>query len=205
MRLLPDVCWGDGDTGSKLLGLYEDELHDILYQQWCQPPTAVINLGSAEGYYAVGLGRALAVPVVASDIDSRAQDITQRTAQANGVVMRVMGAMTAEQFDAVLSETERPLVVMDIEGAEHELLDPAAVPHLKRARILVESHDCFRAGITQQLLDRFESSHTVQVIRAQGKDPWQFEFLDSYTDLEKLILVNECRPETARWIWMTPQ
>src|SRR4051812_19305855 len=39
----------------KLLGSYENELHDLVEQIVAQRPKIVIDIGAAEGYYAVGL------------------------------------------------------------------------------------------------------------------------------------------------------
>jgi len=93
---------------------------------------------------------------------------------------------------------------MDCEGAELEILDPVQAPNLEYATILVETHDCIRAGIANTLVDRFRDTHSIQWIRAAGKNPWQFEFLDKLSDMDKMSLVLEGRPETAVWLWMKP-
>ena len=203
IQLLPLTCWGDGDTASKLLGLYEDELHDYIHR--VQAPDLVINVGCAEGYYAVGLARKFACRTIAADSDARAQDITAQTAQANHVTVETTGTLTAQDLQQLIGSHARVFVFMDCEGAEQALLDLDLVPGLKNATVLVESHDCLVTDITNTLVKRFENTHDCEVIRAQGKNPWQFPMLDKYWDLEKLILVNECRPETAIWIWMEPK
>ena len=203
MRLLPEVCWGDGDQASKLLGLYEDELHEYIHG--IQDPDLIINIGCAEGYYAVGLARLWPVRTVAADTDSRAQRITGENAQLNSARVHTRGEMNTGDLEQELAAAQRPVVIMDSEGAEAELLNPVTVPSLAHTTVLVESHDCFVPDITNTLLQRFAPTHHCTRIRAQGKNPWQFEFLDQISDLEKLILVNECRPQTAQWIWMEPK
>lgn len=206
LKLLPEVCWGDGDTASKLLGCYEDELHSYIRRMVVEEPDLVVNLGSAEGYYAVGMAlRSSKSRVVAADTDSRARDITARTADLNGVAVETVPAVDAAGLQALIESARKPFLIVDIEGAENSVLDPVLAPDLARCRILVESHDCFDAGITERLLERFELTHHTSTITARGKNPWQFRCLEKMWDLEKLILVNECRPETARWIWMEPK
>src|SRR5277367_5483480 len=51
----------------KLLGTYEMELHPVLDLVAKRHYDCVIDIGSAEGYYAVGLARLLMVPVYAYD------------------------------------------------------------------------------------------------------------------------------------------
>ena len=52
------------------------------------------------------------------------------------------------------------LIVMDIEGAQTEPLEPDAVPGLARADILVETHDAFVATATETLIARFSTCCT---------------------------------------------
>jgi len=200
------VCWGDGDTASKLLGCYEDELHSYIKRMVVQEPDLVVNLGSAEGYYAVGMAlRSHKSRVVAADTDARARDITARTAEHNGVAVETVPAVDAAGLQALIETARKPFLIIDIEGAEDTVLDPVSAPALSKSTILVESHDCFVPGITDRLLERFEATHHTARIEARGKNPWVFRCLQKYWDLEKLILVNECRPETAHWIWMVPK
>lgn len=205
LKLSPEVCWGDGDTASKLLGLYEDELHGNIRRILVDGTDLVVNIGAAEGYYACGMALRLGCRVVAIDSMSRAREITEQTAELNGLTIAVRDAVNTAELNSILTGHKRAVVIMDCEGAEQQLLDPAQAPELLTARILVESHDCFVPDVTRELVARFEPTHHCTVIQARGKNPWLFKQLDKYWDLEKLILVNECRPETAQWIWMEPK
>jgi hypothetical protein len=139
------------------------------------------------------------------DTDSRALGSTQVNAQSNGVtITQALHSITAEQLNQEIEHNHRPCVIIDCEGAELEILDPALAPNLDYATILVETHDCIREGIANTLVDRFRDTHSIQWIRAQGKNPWQFEFLDKLSDMDKMSIVLEGRPETAVWLWMKP-
>jgi hypothetical protein len=59
MKYLPGFCEG---ILPKLLGSYEQELWPALHSIASLPIQAVINIGCAEGYYAVGLARLLPAP-----------------------------------------------------------------------------------------------------------------------------------------------
>lgn len=205
MRLVPEVCWGDGDTASKLMGLYEDEIQTQIKHCFVNQPDLVINVGSAEGYYAVGMARRLGCRTIAVDTDARARSITQRTADLNSVTVETLESLAATELEPLLQSAVKPMMIVDCEGYEQHLMDPVLAPSLKRTTCLIESHDCFVPGITETLRTRFAATHHVTVINARGKNPWMFRALDRYWDLEKLILVNECRPESAKWIWITPR
>ena len=205
MTIEPMTSWGDGDISAKLLGLYEDELHAAVLQAVSTMPDHIINIGCAEGYYAVGLGRLTQAELTICDTDPRALEATQINASRNGVeVHRAMNRITAQDIQSLIAHNLRPLLVVDCEGAEIDILDIAQAPDLARCTMLVETHDCIRAGIAHALVERFSPTHSIQWIRAQGKNPWQFEFLDSLSDMDKMSIVLEGRPETAVWLWMKP-
>src|SRR4051794_23892795 len=55
MFYLPGLEATSGDLVAKLLGAYEEELHRVLERWIASGAGTVIDVGSAEGYYAVGL------------------------------------------------------------------------------------------------------------------------------------------------------
>ena len=72
IMIIPQYMWGDGDTAAKLLGVYEDELHDFIESAIAQKPDIVINVGCAEGYYSIGLASRLpTTTVTAVDVDGK--------------------------------------------------------------------------------------------------------------------------------------
>ena len=116
----------------KLLGSYESELHQVLNQILETDYQNVIDIGCAEGYYAVGL--ALRLPnarVYAMDVDSRARDLCITLAKANNVAERVVieGACTHDRLNTLIKG--RTLIICDCEGCELQLLDPRLAPGLK--------------------------------------------------------------------------
>ena len=208
MTIVPQVSWGDGDTAAKLLGVYEDELHPAIEDAVSRKPDFFLNIGCAEGYYAVGLSRLLHhTPGKAVDINSQAIHVTVQNALANGV--RSLDALD-KQVDCDWMENEicmpdRPLLVIDCESYELLLLDLSKVPSLKKAIILVECHDCMVPGITDTLISRFVETHNIHKIDQTAKDPYQFDFLRDISDCDKWALVHEGRPSTMTWLYMVPK
>lgn len=208
MTIIPRYMWGDGDTAAKLMGIYEDELHAYVEQAVSQIPDAVINVGSAEGYYSIGFaGRLPKTAILAVDVDSRAAAIVNDNAAANGLtnVTAITKMVDHQWLRDYCDEYENLLLVFDCEGAELELLDPSAVPGLKKCSILVECHDCAIPGITSALKSRFQDSHVISETAQQFKDPYQFSWCDSLSDCDKWALVHEGRPSTMTWLYMVPK
>lgn len=117
---------------AKLLGCYEQPLQPVIEWAMAGASTVILNIGCAEGYYAVGMARRMSkARVLAFDLDPKAQATCSALAASNGVADRVVVGGLFRPADLVTYEHERTLVVCDVEGAECELLDPSAAPALR--------------------------------------------------------------------------
>ena len=203
MTLLAEASWGDGDLSPKLLGCYEAELHPAIAKAVSRNPTAVVNIGCAEGYYAVGIARALPrAKVFAFDANEKAEAICLRAAAVNQVSNRVVVAGTCgiESLARIMSENERPLLIVDCEGAELQLLDPAHVPELLQCDMIIECHDFVDPQITAVLQKRFAASHDIEQVLEGPRDPNEFAGLQNSSSLDRWLAVNENRPNTMSWL-----
>jgi hypothetical protein len=151
-------------TSPKFLGTYEQELHSAIERVIQLAPSYILNVGCAEGFYAVGLAiRLNHADVYAADADPKALSATIGNAELNGVSARVhpIGIVKSGEFDKYL-KADASLLVMDCEGAEFSLLDPRNDPILLRTNILVEIHPEF--GDEREIIRRFEQTHDVAEI-----------------------------------------
>jgi hypothetical protein len=86
MKLLPGEESGSGSLIPKLLGAYEYELRPVLEKICHEHYTEIINVGCAEGYYAVGFAmRFPDAKVFAYDIDKGALKLCEEMARLNKV------------------------------------------------------------------------------------------------------------------------
>ena len=196
----------------KLLGTYERELASKVEWICRRQPELVVDIGAAEGYYAVGL--AMRIPrarVVAFELEPTGQAALRRMAELNGVADRltVRGRCEPADLAAALEGHPTPVVICDVEGDEATLLDPGQVAGLRAAVVLVETHEFVRRGITDELCDRFAPTHDIERIwqepRSRAEFPWRtlgtMALPVSYLDWA----VSEWRPERMSWLWMTPR
>jgi hypothetical protein len=190
---------------AKLLGCYEQPLQPYIDQAMSKAYHAVLNIGCAEGYYAVGMARKMPnTQVLAFDINPIAQDVCTSLALKNGVSNRVtVGALfTHEDFDAY--RHKKVLVLCDIEGGENDLLDPLKAPALNAMDIIVESHECLSPGITQTLIDRFKNSHQITLVQDNGQrhmgDAPQWFY--NLAHLDQLLATWEWRSGATPWLVM---
>lgn len=194
----------EGGRCPRLIGVYEAGLRPVIEDCIARGYDRVIDLGSAEGYYAVGF--ALRMPgarVLARDSAARAQAACAELARLNGVEAQVEvgGAVAVADFAGLIAG--RTLILCDIEGAEAELLDPEAAPALREADLLVEVHEGMRSGTLDLLEGRFAVSHEVRRIGRHLKDDDLPDWAEQLSDIDRLLLLWEWRASPTPWLWMS--
>lgn len=148
----------------KILGSYEEPIQDWLEKAIARRYDRILDIGCAEGYYAIGLARRLpSSRIIAYDIDSDARALCRKLATINGVAnVEIRPVCDFAELDYQIAGDT--LIICDIEGAERELLDPRKVPKLADADLIVESHDSYLPGTTEMLIDRFRATHAISVV-----------------------------------------
>lgn len=196
----------EGALAPRLFGSYESELHPHLEALRGAQLECVIDIGCAEGYYAVGLARMLpAVTVHAHDISEHARAACAELAAKNGVTERVRigGEFRPEDFQAFADRNT--LVMMDAEGAEDDVLIPERAPALAGMRLIVETHDLFRRGVKQRLIERFSPTHDIVEVRQGPKTTPLPEWVSELNHLDQLLAYWEWRSGPTPWLVMTPR
>lgn len=195
----------------KLLGIYESELNEEVESICRRRPALIVDVGAAEGYYAIGLAiRNPQAKIVAFEMDAAGQAALRDMAALNNVADRVeiRGKCEAADLENVIGKLPAPVLICDTEGYEEKLLDPTAVPALGRTTILVELHDFIIPGITEVLQKRFSGTHRIKHIWQQPRSRDQFPWRTFGTTLLPTSYldwsVSEWRPVRMAWLWMEP-
>ncbi len=193
----------EGSRNPRLIGCYEASLAPIIEEIVVGGYQTVIDIGAAEGYYAVGL--AMRMPkarIFARDTDKKAHAACAHIAAANGVAdrMEIGGAVGHADFDGMIQG--RTVIICDTEGAEEHLLDPVAAPALRQADILVEVHEGMKAGRVDLLCSRFEPTHFITRIERRLDDSGLPDWAAGLGDLDRLLLLWEWRSTPTPWLWM---
>lgn len=197
--VFPFATW---DAPAKCIGSYERELHPEVERIIAADYNAIINVGCAEGFYAVGLARALpAARIHAYDTSLEAVTKCRQMAAANNVPTDQM-EYGGEVTHAVLDRLCRPgsLLIADIEGGEADLLDPARAPGLKQSDLLVELHHHVVPDIEQMIHDRFEGTHAIRHVDSEPRDDASpYPELAGMSSEDQWYAMFE-RPITMRWL-----
>lgn len=192
----------------KLLGTYEMEVHPAIEAMVARGPDVLVDVGAAEGYYAVGLARRLPTArVIAYDTDRYARHLLGRMRAANGVGDRVemRGFCSAAELEVTLAAADRPAVVSDCEGFEDQLLDPGRAPALRRTEVLVEVHEGMSPGVGARLRQRFEATHRIDAYPARPRTGSDCSVETGLSPGDLTDALDEHRWDTSGWFHLTPR
>jgi hypothetical protein len=196
-----------GASGSgllpKLAGCYELELQPAVEESLLRDYERVVNIGSGEGYYAVGYARRLpAATVHAFDDDPLARQRLRRLARRNGVRSRIRIGGRCGWDDLARILRGRCVVICDCEGCELGLLDPDRVSALRTSDLLVELHDFLDPTISRTIESRFAATHAITFVAAGDRDVvLGGDLLAPFTPGQRAAIVEEGRPPGMHWAW----
>jgi len=194
---------------SKLLGVYEMELHQLIWNILNKTFRSIIVVGTAEGYYYSGLLRyAKYEKIIGFEMDDGLREICNINAKNNYAEKKfsLLGTCSTKELKKVTLGND--FIIMDCEGEEKILLNPDEIPNLTKTEIVVECHDIFSSGITDTLQKRFSNSHNITKIQARTPSHRDFPFLPVF--LTKYLrhtitgILTE-RPPHMHWLHLTPK
>jgi hypothetical protein len=178
----------------KLLGTYEQELHGIIRMIEQRKYDLVIDIGSAEGYYAIGLARLLRTKVEAYDPEPIERSYCERAAERNNVSSLVATRAMFRKSDIHTYRNLRVLCICDCEGFEAELFDAKTVIAVAKWDLLIELH-----GRTTEQLPRLDWPHKTSTISSTTRKETYAE-LDGCGD--PIRLLSEWRYAAGQtWLW----
>lgn len=205
MRYVPKAI--GSQLSPKLLGTYEKELQSEIESIISSAPDLVVDIGVAEGYYAVGLAHRLPETLVHGyDTDPSARALFRELARVNDVESRIFVGDECRLSDLVevLGESINPFVLMDCEGCESHLLTQQLFASNHRVSLIVELHEFIVSDIADKLERTVPETHSITYVAAGDRT---VNDLQARTDLPKRFArraLDERRPPNMRWAVCRP-
>jgi hypothetical protein len=190
----------------KLVGSYEKELEYIWKKTEQNTYTEILNIGCAEGYYAVGLGKLFPTArLLAYDTSRQARTLCEEMAILNGVKDRLtIKATCVPEELASFAFVGKGLIVCDCEGYEKTLFQPSNLHNLLHCDLIIETHDFEDIDISAYLKQLFAPTHEIISIKSlddiEKAHLYHFEGLENFSLFEKKQLFAEYRPAVMEWI-----
>ena len=197
-----------GSKAAKYLGTYEMELQGYFATAIKRGPKIVCNIGAAEGYYALGFARAVGVEkVIVFEALESGQELIRSNARLNGLEesIQIYGVCDADALGQLLLSSKIDLMLIDIEGAELDILTPHNVSLLEKTELLIESHDFCRPNCLQILKSKFEPTHDLQTFTSAPRTSSNFPLKSWLPSAIKEKLMDEMRPDKMNWLACIPK
>jgi predicted O-methyltransferase YrrM len=197
----------------KLLGCYEFELHGWIRSVFLRRYHSIVDIGCAEGYYAVGFAKRYQDTIIyAADINPEAREKTKMMASANDItntdLFRILDEVTPG-FLLSLDPNKKHLIFSDCEGYEASLFSDEVIAHLKHSDFMVEMHDFIYPGISDLLRKRFEHTHSIQMVKSVD-DVFRYRETQNPEILkiplaDQIKILAEKRPSQMEWLFCEPK
>lgn len=194
----------------KILGTYEKEISSLVQSLLNSNYDIVLDVGCAEGYYAVGFAKfGKAKKVFAYDIQEKARKLCSDMALANNVAgkLKVQGLFDINEYLRILKEfpNSKILLILDTEGFEKILLNQEFRKILEKTDFLIEMHDFIDTEITDIVSEFFDKKEITKIFSLsdfQKGLEYQSEFLLDLDFKTKYYVLAEGRPEQMKWYFV---
>lgn len=200
-----------------LLGTYEMETAPAIERIREFGIAKVINIGAAAGFYAIGFARLFPqASIHAFESEACLQAMMEDNEIRNAIPDRIVshGLCTITDVERLAGSPGLSVVVIDVEGAELELLDPVKAPSLAQSLVFVELHDIHLPGCTDTIRERFRETHEIQEYFSADRQLPAFPFhwmraalLRWIPGYQKALVASmgESRPGPQNWFLMLPK
>ena len=211
MQLGKDVWWSKNDRITQILGVYEQHVMEKLIEYGKRQSHPFIDIGAADGYFAVGMAFSKSVnKVYAFEISSVGQEKIKENAARNSCsdLVFVRGEPNYESLNSIISESSGAVVLLDIEGDEFQFLTEEILTLMRNCYVVCELHPWIvKAGYEKQkqLISKAENIFNVSMIQREAYGPNQFEELSEFSDEERLIALGEGREKNMKWLVLEPK
>ncbi len=206
-----ETCLLSHGNTQLLLGTYEIELHPWLEQVLSNKYERIVDIGAAEGYYAVGMAMRTATVVDAYETAGPVRRMCREMARLNGVndLVRVHSWCDSKTLRKL--NGRRCLILSDCEGYETELFTTEIVPAIAQSDLIIELHDRGQSpGTTRRILEnRLCNTHSLSCVRFGSHDVAEFPQLTALSflsedDVRKAIS-EAARDADQEWMFAIPK
>lgn len=151
----------------KILGTYESEIHELL-QNFPRFDLG-LDVGAAEGYYAIGLIHSgMCRNVIAWEITSEGRHLCKQLAEMNKASdhVEIRGECIESELISVIDKNsdQKVLLITDCEGFESVFFNENTSDHFRYLHIIIETHDFICPGIHKKIRNLLTKTHRINEV-----------------------------------------
>jgi precorrin-6B methylase 2 len=181
------------ELAPKILGTYEYEIQDKLKTFMDFAPNNVLDIGCAEGYYAVGIGMKLNKSrILAFDVSKKAISLCKNLASRNGVSNIDYKEKCDSSYIADFPFQKNDLIICDTEGYEWLLFNETNVQNLRNCNLIIELHNSENHS-RANFINLFKNTHQIEIFQYKKRIDFQCELLEGMDMTKKSYILSECR------------
>ena len=210
MQLSESVWWGKYDLITKMLGEYEADVLRRIYDVLHREKNVFIDIGAADGYYAIGVAFArLSETVYAFEISEDGREQLRFNASRNSCLekIHIEGEADYSSLKNIVQNNKTGLVLIDIEGSEYDLLNDDILALMSGYKFIIELHPFLLADGSikeKELLQRAEKYFKISNIYREAYSPNKFKELNLFPDDVRLLAFSEGRRNSPAWLYLEP-
>ncbi len=209
--LLDDFSWGGMvDVTAKIFGYYE---HQNLAVFTATEKKTLIDIGAADGFWGVGLVFAgFFENSICFETRGHGRRVIRRTARANGILdkVQVRGMFDEESQNEFVENTTDPadlFFLIDIEGAEFDMLSHDFLSRFRSSEFLIELHtQGVESGSEKldQLIKHASEFFDYELITDGVRDASVLDGISGLPDNIRRALLSEGRRYAMQWLHLIP-
>ena len=212
MKIHNNTFWSQKDISTRLLGLYELEVQNIILK--IQSISKIkkkylINIGGGDGYHAVGLLRSKVFQKsIIFEIDNRGQNIISINLDINNQKNKaiILGEAKKDFLTTDLKsiKLDECFFLIDIEGVEYSLLDKTNLEQLANSILLVELHATHPKSL-EKFMKLLKNRYDIKEFYTESRDLSKINFMHDLEDNDRWLAVSEHRGGMMSWVACIPK
>jgi len=207
MIINEDQFWGQGDRSSKILGLYEKEIQDLIVSiQKDKNYSTFVDIGGADGFFAIGsLVNNLFEKCEVFEISKRGRNSIQKNSKKNNVYDSIKIHDKASKRSLIkIDNINNSLILCDIEGGEYELFDEKLINGIHPSDIIIEIHKDKENSLVN-FEKRFTKTYSLTKITQEPRSLKNFKELENINDNNRALITSEGRSYVQEWWHLSPK
>ena len=207
MIINEDQFWGPGDRSSKILGLYEKEIQDLIVSiQKDKNYSTFVDIGGADGFFAIGsLVNNLFEKCEVFEISKKGRNSIQKNSKKNNVYDSIKIHDKASKRSLIkIDNINNSLILCDIEGGEYELFDEKLINEIYPSDIIIEIHKNKENSLVN-FEKRFTKTYSLTKITQEPRSLKNFKELENINDNNRALIMSEGRSGIQEWWYLSPK
>ena len=207
MIINEDQFWGPGDRSSKILGLYEKEIQDLIVSiQKDKNYSTFVDIGGADGFFAIGsLVNNLFEKCEVFEISKKGRNSIQKNSKKNNVYDSIKIHDKASKRSLIkIDNINNSLILCDIEGGEYELFDEKLINDIYPSDIIIEIHKDKENSLVN-FEKRFTKTYSLTKITQEPRSLKNFKELENINDNNRALIMSEGRSGIQEWWYLSPK